>query len=340
MIPYERRQILLNELEKQDMVTLSDFARALHGVSESTIRRDLKILEGEGQIVLLRGGAAKIKTGSYDTPIHSRGLYKIKEKEAIARTAAKLVHDGEVIYIDSGTTCLKMISYLKNKRITVVTTNAMVVPSILETDIHVIMIGGDVLKSTASIVGSITDNSLKDMFFDKAFIGATGYDLQSGINTPDSREANKKRIIKENSSEVYVLADSSKSGKRTMCKAMELSECTIITEQETELLKEHANYIKILGMDIGGTNLRMGLVDETLSVSGLEVIPARQVYRSDNTPEALSAVIEGYINRHPDSGRPPMIAAGFPSVVDKSRRRLYSSTNFPGLDGVDMVGFL
>lgn len=97
---------------------------------------------------------------------------------------------------------------------------------------------------------------------------------------------------------------------------------------------------KILGMDIGGTNLRMGLVDETLSVSGLEVIPARQVYRSDNTPEALSAVIEGYINRHPDSGRPLMIAAGFPSVVDKSRRRLYSSTNFPGLDGVDMVGFL
>ena len=88
-------------------------------------------------------------------------------------------------------------------------------------------------------MGSITDNSLKDMFFDKAFIGATGYDLQSGINTPDSREANKKRIIKENSSEVYVLADSSKSGKRTMCKAMELSECTIITEQ----LKEHANYI-------------------------------------------------------------------------------------------------
>ena len=97
---------------------------------------------------------------------------------------------------------------------------------------------------------------------------------------------------------------------------------------------------KILGMDIGGTNLRMGLVDETLSVSGLEVIPARQVYRSDNTPEALSAVIEGYINRHPDSGRPLMIAAGFPSVVDKSRRHLYSSTNFPGLDGVDMVGFL
>ena len=220
MIPYERRQILLTELEKQDMVTLGDFAKALNGVSESTIRRDLKILEGEGQIVLLRGGAAKIKTGSYDTPINSRG-----------------------IYIDAGTTCLKMIPYLKNKKITVVTTNAMVVPSILETEINVIMIGGDVLKSTASIVGSMADNSLKNMFFDKAFIGATGYDLQYGVNTPDSREANKKRIVKENSAQIYVLADSSKSGKRTMCKAMELSECTIITEKETPLLKEYANYI-------------------------------------------------------------------------------------------------
>lgn len=97
---------------------------------------------------------------------------------------------------------------------------------------------------------------------------------------------------------------------------------------------------KILGMDIGGTNLRMGLVDETLSVSGLEVIPARQVYRSDNTPEALSAVIEGYLNRHPDSGRPLMIAAGFPSVVVKAEGACIHLPISPALDGVDMVGFL
>lgn len=58
----------------------------------------------------------------------------------------------------------------------------MVVPSILETDINVIMIGGDV-KIHSIIVGSITDNSLKDMFFDKAFIGATGYD-HSPASTP------------------------------------------------------------------------------------------------------------------------------------------------------------
>ena len=94
---------------------------------------------------------------------------------------------------------------------------------------------------------------------------------------------------------------------------------------------------RILGMDIGGTNLRMGLVDETLIVSALEVIPARQVYEADDTPQALGAVILDYIRRNSNGRVPVMVAAGFPSVVDRHRRRLYSSTNFPGLDGVDIV---
>ena len=76
MIPYERRQILLNELEKQDMVTLSDFARALHGVSESTIRRDLKILEGEGfRISEARNSIQIVSDIRHATPIGLKGDY-------------------------------------------------------------------------------------------------------------------------------------------------------------------------------------------------------------------------------------------------------------------------
>lgn len=243
MIPYERRKIMLAELERCEIVSLDDFCTALSGVSESTIRRDLKTLETEGQVVLLRGGAAKMRTGSYDTPVNSRNLLHVREKELIAKEAAALVKDGEVIYVDAGSTCLRMIPFLKDKRITLVTTNAMIFPEIVESELDCTLLGGDILKSTASIVGPMTDNLLRDMFFDKAFIGATGYDLQSGINTPDYREANKKRIVKENSKEVYALVDSSKEGKRTMCKAFELSECVLITERETELLRQHAKYI-------------------------------------------------------------------------------------------------
>lgn len=243
MIPYERRQIMLAELEKRELVSLDALCVALSGVSESTIRRDLKTLETEGQVVLLRGGAAKMKTGSYDTPVNSRNLLHTHEKELVARTAAALVKDGEVIYIDAGSTCLRMISFLKGKRITLVTTNAMIFPEIAESDLDCTLIGGEILKSTASIVGPMTDNLLRNMFFDKAFIGATGYDLESGINTPDMREANKKSIVQEHSQETYVLVDSSKEGKRTLCKAFELSECVLITERETELLRQHARYL-------------------------------------------------------------------------------------------------
>lgn len=242
-IPYERRKLMLAELEKHEIVSLDDFYDALQGISKSTIRRDLKTLETEGQVVLLRGGAAKIKSGSYDTPLNSRNLLRVKEKDAIARAAAELVKDGEAIYIDAGSTCLRMIPYLKNKIITVVTTNAMIYPEIVETNLQCTIVGGDILKATASIVGPLTDNILHDMYFDKAFIGATGYDIQAGINTPDFREANKKRIVKGNSKEVFVLVDSSKESKKTMCKAFDLKECILITDKDTALLREHANYI-------------------------------------------------------------------------------------------------
>jgi len=243
MIPYERKQILLAELEKQEVVNLESLCTALSDVSESTIRRDLKTLEKEGQITLLRGGATKAKSGSYDTPLISRSLLRVKEKEKIARAAADLIKDGDVVYIDAGSTPLLMIKYLKHKEITIVTTNAMVFSEIADTQIHCVMVGGDILNSTASIVGPLTDSTLQEMYFDKAFIGATGYNLESGINTPDLREANKKKIVKNNSNETYVLVDSSKEGKRTMCKAFDISECTLIVEKETDFLMKYATYI-------------------------------------------------------------------------------------------------
>jgi DeoR family fructose operon transcriptional repressor len=92
-------------------------------------------------------------------------------------------------------------------------------------------------------VGPLADNTLQNMYFDKAFIGATGYDPQAGINTPDEREASKKAIIKNNTKETFVLVDNSKEGIKTLSKCFNLDECIIITDKETPLLKKHAKYI-------------------------------------------------------------------------------------------------
>lgn len=245
MIPYVRRKKILEEFEKKEVVYVADLAKSFKNISVSTIRRDLRSLAQEEQIVMLRGGAAKLKTGSFDLPIQAKQLLNIDEKNKIAKYAASLVMDGEVIYIDSGTTPLHMMKYLKNKQITVVTSNTQVINELMETKITCIIVGGEITKTLGSVVGTITDELLSKMFFDKAFLGASGYSVQGGINTPDIREANKKKIVKHNSKETYVLIDSSKANKTTFCKAFEIDECIIITDKTNEVLEKHAKFIVV-----------------------------------------------------------------------------------------------
>lgn len=243
MIPYERRKRMLEELSKKEIIDLDELVVALQTVSKSTVRRDLKILSDEGQIIMLRGGAVKLKSGSFDTPLNSRSILHVQEKEIIAKRAAELVKDGEVIYVDSGTTPFRMLKYLRTKRITVVTTSTVLISELEGSRLDCIIIGGQVNKATASIVGPIADNLLREMHFDRAFIGASGYDLAAGITTPDYQEANKKRIVKANSKTCYVLADSSKEGKITMCKALDLGDVILITEKISDTLAKYAQYI-------------------------------------------------------------------------------------------------
>ncbi len=243
MIPYERRKRMLEELGKKEVVQLDELVASLKTVSKSTVRRDLKILSEEGQIILLRGGAVKLKSGSFDTPLNSRRMIHIQEKDRIAKKAADLIKDGEVVYIDSGTTPFRMLKYIRNKRITVVTTNTILLNELGGTQLDCVVLGGQVNKATASIAGPMTDNLLREMHFDKAFIGVSGYDLVAGITTPDYQEANKKRIVRQNSKKSYILADSSKEGIVTMCKAFELGDIILITDQISDEIAKYVQYI-------------------------------------------------------------------------------------------------
>ena len=242
MIPYIRHQKILSELEKHEIAYVNDLSEILE-ISASTIRRDLNTLSEDGQIVLLRGGAVKLKTGSFDLPIQAKQLLNIEKKERIAKYAASLVKDGDVIYIDSGTTPLMMMKYLKDKKITVVTSNTQVLEMLVETDITCIILGGEITKNLGSIVGPITEKLLSTMFFDKSFLGASGFSLNGGINTPDVREATKKDIVRNNSKVTYVLVDSSKMNKTSFCKAFNIDQAIIITDEKNERLEKHAQFI-------------------------------------------------------------------------------------------------
>lgn len=243
MIPYERRQQLLQILDENEFVTIEQLISSMEGTSESTVRRDLKALADDGMIMLVRGGASKMKGGSSDTLVDSRLILNLEAKDRIARCAADLVKDGDVIYIDSGSTPLKMTPYLCEKNITIVTTNVLIFQELAGAKAECIIVGGSVNVDTGSVVGDLAVSTLEGMFFDRAFLGITGVSMKAGFSTPDLKESRKKQIVKENSKYSYVLADSSKMGIISMCKVFNLDEMTIITERESELLKECGRYI-------------------------------------------------------------------------------------------------
>lgn len=242
MVPYQRRIQILQLLEQQEVVSLNTFCESIQNVSESTIRRDLKTLEAEGEVILLRGGGACLKKGSFEVPVQSKAGKNVNEKERIARYAASLVNDGESIYIDSGSTLLRMAKHLKGKDITLVTTNALFFSEIQGMNLKCFIIGGEINFSTGSILGTKTNSMLAEMYFDKAFLGANGFSDKAGISTPDIREAEKKQIVCRHSAQTYVLADSSKSGKNTLCKVFELGEVPIICDKLTDMLELSGNY--------------------------------------------------------------------------------------------------
>ncbi len=253
MIPYERRQTILRILKEKEVAQLDDFCEALPEVSSSTVRRDLKTLEAEGQIVNLRGGGARLAQSSYDAPVHSKTTQNVEAKELIARYAASLVQDGEAIYIDAGSTCLRMIPHLKGKHVIVITTNALILTAIQEAgltqaDITCRIVGGDLLYRTASLVGTTTNNQLKSYYFDRAFIGISGVSVVAGFSTPDEREAEKKLIIREHSKQTYVLADSSKLNITTLCRVYRLGEATLITDIDVPAFSAYGNYV-VVGAD-------------------------------------------------------------------------------------------
>ena len=245
MIPYERRQQLLHVLEDNEFMAIEQLLRAVEGASESTVRRDLKALADEGLITLLRGGASKVRDigTTPDTKVDSKLILNVEAKDRIARYAASLVKDGEVIYLDAGTTPLKMTRYLHDKSITIVTTNVLIFQELAGTKAECIIVGGCVNVEMGSVVGDLTVSTLEGMFFDRAFIGITGIAPKSGFRTPDLIESRKKSVVKENSKYSYILADSSKVGITSMCKVFELDEITLITEKEEGIPKECSKYL-------------------------------------------------------------------------------------------------
>jgi Transcriptional regulators of sugar metabolism len=182
-------------------------------VSANTIRRDINELAELGIVKKVYGGVVinDEHMDSDELNLTSNIVYS-KDLESIAEKAAALVNDGDIILISSGTTAYRMIHYLKSKKnITIITNNLLIIFEALNYEnIHLIAIGGDVLKNTNSIVGYEALNLLKKLNAHKVFLATSGLSVNTGLTNSSSLEAEIKQTMIKVSNQTIILADHSK----------------------------------------------------------------------------------------------------------------------------------
>ena len=220
---YERKQTLIQLLQKSQELSTSEIAKILY-VSEPTVRRDLKKLEESGEIIRVHGGAKNQPLAAdLNTPYFIREDMQNVEKALIGGKAASLVDDGDVIFLDASSTTFNMLPHLKEKKNIIVITNGAKTALLLgQMGIKNICTGGRMLKNTFAFVGYDAIQTLKRYNADKAFVSCHGLSLE-GLATDKSIEENDIRLeMMAQAKEAYLLCDSSKFGKtylHTLCNA-------------------------------------------------------------------------------------------------------------------------
>jgi len=210
----ERREYIINLIKRTGSVSAIDIAKTLE-VSETTIRRDLNKLAKKKLLRRTHGGAMSIIAVGQEMKFDIQKEKFIQEKKKISVAAAMLVEEGDVIFIEAGTTGLQTVLNITNKKKLTILTNSCDIATLLAkaNPHYTIMLSGGILKiETRSLVGPMADNIIKNINVDKAFIGITGIDLEKGITATDQIEAQTKKNIINSAKKVIALCDHSKLG--------------------------------------------------------------------------------------------------------------------------------
>lgn len=235
MLSSERQMIILQKVNSDKVVKVSELIQLLD-TSESTIRRDILELHELGKLKKVHGGALAIETPNpgTDQKVNARENISISEKQKIAKYAATLVEDNDLIFLDAGTSVRQMIQYINAVNVTAVTNCIRNAQELLAKGIKTIIIGGEVKPITEAIVGHKGVEALSKYNFRKAFMGANGVSITKGCTTPDGNEAVIKECAINRSLKSYVLADNSKIGQVSLVTFASLDQVTIITDAKIE----------------------------------------------------------------------------------------------------------
>ncbi|WP_163468873.1 DeoR/GlpR family DNA-binding transcription regulator [Fusobacterium sp. IOR10] len=206
---YERTKKIEEYILEKKSVKMDKLCEVFN-VSPNTIRRDIKEILKKGTIEKVYGG---VTAASNETLVSfkERKIINQNLKSKIALKASEFVNDNDIIYVDSGTTTVHMVDGLKNKSVTVFTNNLnFIIQALPYANIKIIALSGSLDRAVNSFVGQESIDFLKNLNIQKAFMATTGVAMNIGITNASIKESGVKETAINQSSEIFLLMDSSK----------------------------------------------------------------------------------------------------------------------------------
>jgi len=217
-----RHRQILDGLHSTGRIYVADLAKAL-GVTEVTIRRDLAFLQKSGLLKKTYGGAVVVAP-EVNVSVRYRQIQKAHAKQIIGKLASTLVQDGDIIYLEAGSTCYEIIPYLANRRdITVIVNSLYLMKRLHEQPAHkIIVVGGQYRPERMDMVGPQAEAAISQLGGFKAFTGADDITIDAGISGADQVTVGFAKIVVHRASEVIFVGDHTKFDKSALYKIADI----------------------------------------------------------------------------------------------------------------------
>ncbi|MCL2519359.1 MAG: DeoR/GlpR family DNA-binding transcription regulator [Oscillospiraceae bacterium] len=231
-----RRETIKTLLNAKPFVSLHELEEMFPHVSSMTLRRDIEYFEVQGEAIKVRGGARSMKfiTTSMEDAFNQRLHENIPAKDRIAEQAIKYIETGRSIFIDSGTTMMRLAVVIPDERLTITTTGPNIAIELLKKNQPIVnIVGGMLNRDNISVSGNQALRFLNDFNIDVAFITPSGTSLHNGLTSGNYTECELKKMVIEKARKVVVLMDASKLDKilpYTFCNLADID--IIITDKD------------------------------------------------------------------------------------------------------------
>jgi DeoR/GlpR family transcriptional regulator of sugar metabolism len=227
MLAAQRREYLLEALRRDGRIVAKDIAADL-GLSEDSVRRDLRELASDGLCQRVYGGALPVSPALADYA--GRASVAVAGKQKVAAAAVSLVRPGSTVILDGGTTALALARALPpDLACAVITHSPTVAAALVQHPVaEVFMLGGRLFKHSAVACGAAAVEAAQRVSADMCFLGVTGVHPDAGLTTGDADEAAMKRVLAGRAAETYILASSEKIGTASPYRVIAFSEASAI----------------------------------------------------------------------------------------------------------------